>query len=98
MIFTGRVCCGRLIDYINLAFIMKRYLVMALLTFAGSRGLAYSQTKTIPDPSPRPAQPSRLPQRPDTSFEISDYGVELQSDPRLIIVMAALETAGFDPT
>src|SRR5712691_5944681 len=98
MIFTGRVCCGRLIDYINLAFIMKRYLVVALLTFAGSGGLAYSQTKPIPDPSPRPAQPSRLPQRPATGFEISDYGVEFQADPRLIIVMAALEAAGFDPT
>ena len=71
---------------------------MALLTVAGSGGLAYSQTKPIPDPSPRPAQPSPLPQRPATGFEISDYGVEFQADQRLIIVMAALEAAGFDPT
>ncbi len=31
-------------------------------------------------------------------FELSEYGVSLQPDARLIIVMAALEAAGFDPT
>jgi len=36
-------------------------------------------------------------QRPGATFEISEYGVEFQADPRLITVMAALETAGFDP-
>jgi hypothetical protein len=28
---------------------------------------------------------------------VSEYGVDFQSDPRLIIVMAAIEAAGFDP-
>lgn len=36
-------------------------------------------------------------QRPGVPFEISEYGVDFQSDPRLITVMAALDTAGFDP-
>lgn len=36
-------------------------------------------------------------QRPHASFEVSEYGVDFQADPRLIIVMAALEAAGFDP-
>ncbi len=36
-------------------------------------------------------------QRPHASFEISEYGVDFQADPRLIVVMAALEAAGFDP-
>jgi hypothetical protein len=36
-------------------------------------------------------------QRPGATFEISEYGVDFQADPRLITVMAALETAGFDP-
>ena len=36
-------------------------------------------------------------QRPPTSFEISEYGVDFKADPRLIVVMAALEGAGFDP-
>jgi hypothetical protein len=36
-------------------------------------------------------------QRPHATFEVSEYGVDFQSDPRLIVVMAALEAAGFDP-
>jgi TolA-binding protein len=39
----------------------------------------------------------KVQQRPPTSFEISEYGVDFKADPRLIIVMAALEGAGFDP-
>ena len=37
-------------------------------------------------------------QRPGASFEVSEYGVDFQSDQRLIVVMAALEAAGFDPS
>jgi hypothetical protein len=36
-------------------------------------------------------------QRPGATFEVSEYGVDFQADPRLITVMAALEAAGFDP-
>jgi hypothetical protein len=36
-------------------------------------------------------------QRPHATFEVSEYGVDFQADPRLIVVMAALEAAGFDP-
>ena len=36
--------------------------------------------------------------RQNTSFDLSEYGVSLQPEPRLIVVMAALEAAGFDPT
>lgn len=48
----------------------------------------------------QPASPSPSPGPPQTqaSFELSEYGVSLQTDARLIIVMAALEAAGFDPT
>ncbi|MDQ2922175.1 MAG: hypothetical protein M3R52_11270 [Acidobacteriota bacterium] len=37
-------------------------------------------------------------QREAASFELSDYGVTFSIEPRLIIMMAALEAAGFDPT
>lgn len=37
-------------------------------------------------------------QRQPAGFELSEYGVRFQSEPRLIIMMAALEAAGFDPT
>jgi len=41
--------------------------------------------------------PQTVPQRQGTPFEISEYGVDFQSDQRLIVVMAALEAAGYDP-
>ena len=36
-------------------------------------------------------------QRQGAAFEVSEYGVDFQADPRLILVMAALEAAGHDP-
>jgi hypothetical protein len=44
------------------------------------------------------SQPQQVQQRPPASFEVSEYGVDFQADPRLIVVMAALEAAGFDPS
>lgn len=41
------------------------------------------------------AQPVQ--QRQGATFEVSDYGVDFQADQRLIVVMAALDAAGFDP-
>jgi hypothetical protein len=35
-------------------------------------------------------------QRQGASFEVSEYGVDFHADQRLIVVMAALEAAGFD--
>ena len=43
------------------------------------------------------AQKPTVQQRPGATFEVSEYGVDFQADPRLITVMAALDTAGFDP-
>lgn len=37
-------------------------------------------------------------QREPANFDLSEYGVSFQAEPRLIIMMAALEAAGFDPT
>src|SRR5215467_12328652 len=45
----------------------------------------------------QPAQ-QQVQQRPGATFEVSEYGVDFQADPRLITVMAALDTAGFDPS
>ncbi|HEX3251607.1 MAG TPA: hypothetical protein VHS05_19380 [Pyrinomonadaceae bacterium] len=60
---------------------MKPYLLILLFMLAGSVVSAQ--------------QPPQ--QRPGAAFEVSEYGVDFQADPRLITVMAALETAGFDP-
>jgi len=48
-------------------------------------------------PSPSPQQRQAIPQRPAAGFDLSDYGVSFQVEPRLIVMMAALEAAGFDP-
>ncbi|HEU4869931.1 MAG TPA: hypothetical protein VFT08_03710 [Pyrinomonadaceae bacterium] len=61
---------------------MKQYLLILLITMLAG-GVVSAQ---------QPVQ-----QRPGATFEVSEYGVDFQADPRLITVMAALETAGFDP-
>jgi len=49
--------------------------------------------KTAPSPAPgRPAQNAAQ------SFDLAEQGVKIEADKRLIVVMAALEAAGFDPT
>jgi tetratricopeptide (TPR) repeat protein len=50
-----------------------------------------------PSPASKPATPLAQNQSA-TPFELSEYGVSLKPDARLIIVMAALDAAGFDPT
>ncbi|HET6976622.1 MAG TPA: hypothetical protein VFI24_09890 [Pyrinomonadaceae bacterium] len=62
---------------------MKQYLLILLITLL-SAGVVSSQ----------PSQ--TVPQRPGATFEVSEYGVDFQADPRLIVMMAALDVAGFD--
>jgi hypothetical protein len=63
---------------------LKQYLLILLIT-ALSAGVVSSQT------------PQTVQQRQGASFEVSEYGVDFQADPRLIVMMAALDVAGFDP-
>jgi len=75
---------------------MKQVLLIVLATILGAT-IVSPQTRQQPV-SPSPAQPQRpVQQRPATPFEVSEYGVQFEADPRLIIVMAALDAAGFDP-
>jgi hypothetical protein len=66
---------------------MKHVLLIALATIIGA-GIVHPQAT-------KPQQPVQ--QRPATPFEVAEYGVQFEADPRLVIVMAALEAAGFDP-
>src|SRR5438132_10890615 len=59
--------------------------------------LASAQTKPSPNPSPNP-QASGTQTAQNAPFDLSEYGVSVKLDARLIIVMAALDAAGFDPT
>ncbi|HYN25526.1 MAG TPA: hypothetical protein VES69_10840, partial [Pyrinomonadaceae bacterium] len=61
-----------------------------------ANGIAYSQGAPTPTPDSRPTG-AQLQQRPAAGFDLAEYGVEFQADSRLIIMMAALEAAGFDP-
>jgi len=62
--------------------IRKALLVMAAIACAGVAAGQIAQSTS----------------RQNTSFDLSEYGVSVQPEPRLIVVMAALEAAGFDPT
>jgi hypothetical protein len=74
---------------------MKKHLFAIVLLVAGSSA-AFAQT--TPTPSPTPAPPVTASQGRPVPFLLADYGVSFQPDARLIIVMAALDAAGFDPT
>jgi tetratricopeptide (TPR) repeat protein len=71
--------------------IRKALLITALLTVAAP---VWAQSSQRPTPTPPPGPQTR----PATPFELTEYGVQVQPDARLIIIMAALDAAGFDPT
>src|SRR6266550_2821880 len=75
---------------------MKKTIFLTTI-LALSYAIGYSQTKTTPATSPRTSAGPQVQQREAASFELADYGVTFNVEPRLIIMMAALEAAGFDP-
>jgi hypothetical protein len=52
-----------------------------------------AQGAPVPPPTPRQTRPV-APQR----LDLADYGIQIEPDSRLIVVMAALDVAGWDPT
>ena len=74
---------------------MKQFFV-AIFLVATATSITLAQAAPSPTPQ-RPATTTPVPQREGAPFELSDYGVSFQVDTRLIIMMAALEAAGFDP-
>ena len=71
---------------------MKQCLFLILTIGVTAVGLVAQS----PTPSPqRPASPVQT--RESVPFELADYGVSFEADTRLIIMMAALDVAGFDP-
>ena len=72
---------------------MKKCLFIVLILFIATP-IALAQ---VPSATPRPANPAPVQQREGARFEVSEYGISFQADTRLIIMMAALEAAGFDP-
>lgn len=90
---------------IQFSELMKKLISLAIFS-ALACTIAYSQTpagsapQAAPSGSPTPARAQQSPrgqQRAPATFDLSEYGVTFQIEPRLVIMMAALEAAGFDP-
>lgn len=80
---------------------MKKFLlIIPILALMPTRLPAQSaaQSSNVQQPATTGAQPQRQPARPaPASFDLSEYGVQFSLQPRLVVVMAALDAAGFDP-
>src|SRR3954467_13385950 len=74
-----------------------RRIYSVILALAFSTMIAQAQTKQTA--TPRQSQTPQQTTPPRTQvFDLSEVGVQVQPEPRLIIMMAALDAAGFDPT
>jgi len=91
-----------LIQFGSVGFVkIAKSLLLIVVALTLSNELIHAQSTATPTPTPGPAAspsapPARQAQRP-VPFNLADYGVAFESDPRLIVVMAALDAAGFDP-
>ena len=64
-------------------------------TFVSAVLVALFCSVIFAQPTPTQKPTPRVSQRPGTTFDLSEYGVSFRTDPRLIVMMAALEAAGF---
>lgn len=81
---------------------MKRF-YLVVIAFALSGIIAQAQNKTTTSPTSVPQRPStqqagQQAQPRQAVFDLSEVGVQIKPEPRLLVVMAALDAAGFDPT
>jgi hypothetical protein len=70
----------------------------ALLCAQGAAARQQPATQPTPTPMPAPARPQQRPAPAVASLGLSDYGIEIAPDARLVVMMAALDAAGWDPT
>lgn len=68
--------------------------LLLVLCASATSGSAQQTPVTTPSPAPSPRVP--VPQRQPAPFDLTTYGVTINVEPRLIIMMAALEAAGLD--
>jgi len=76
---------------------LKQFLVILLFTVLSAGVVSSQAVQQKPAQQPAQQQPP-VQQRPGAPFELSEYGVDFQADPRLILVMAALDVVGLDTT
>src|SRR5882672_9294320 len=75
----------------------RAFFLLLIFVFAGAVS-AQPPASASPSPPSARAQTPLAQTQTATSFDLSEFGVSLQPDARLIIMMAALDAAGFDPT
>lgn len=80
--------------------IIKLFFTVVAVALFGS--IVWAQPRTAPSPTPvpqrQPAQQTPAQNPRQSSFDLSEVGVQIRPEPRLIVMMAALDAAGFDPT
>src|ERR1043165_3480692 len=80
---------------------MKKFLTLSLAALLCAQSAAARQQ---PAPKPPAAQTNSRPpappsqRTPPVSPDLKDYGIEIAPDARLVVMMAALDAAGWDPT
>jgi tetratricopeptide (TPR) repeat protein len=89
---------------------MKKFLTLSLAALLCAQSAVAARRKSqIPNtrqqtPAPRqqkplpPTQQQQRPLPPPASLGLDDFGIEIAPDPRLVVMMAALDAAGWDPT
>ncbi|MBA2339451.1 MAG: hypothetical protein H0V88_03575 [Pyrinomonadaceae bacterium] len=71
-------------------------LILITLIFAAAQNTAPTQTtQQQPTRAQTPTQ-TRSAATDSTALQLADYGVQIEAEPRLIVVMAALEAAGYE--
>jgi tetratricopeptide (TPR) repeat protein len=79
----------------------KLFLTVPLAALLCAQAAAARQQpapQPTPTRTPAPARPQRQAPPPAASLGLTDYGIEIAPDARLVVVMAALAAAGWDPT
>jgi hypothetical protein len=89
----------KIIEFGSKLFMRREYqsilFLLLLLFVCGVARAQNTQSTPAPQRTPPPAQTQP---RAATGFDLSDYGVRIEPEARLIVMMAALDAAGFDPT
>lgn len=82
---------------------MKKLLIISLAALLGAQAAATARQKpSAQKATPKPSAPAPQQQpkaaRAEQPTDLNDYGIQIAPDPRLIVMMAALDAAGWDPT
>ncbi|HWW74042.1 MAG TPA: hypothetical protein VNZ44_01530, partial [Pyrinomonadaceae bacterium] len=71
---------------------------LAALLCAQTAAAQQAQPKPAQTPAPARPQQQRRPAPAPATLGLTDYGIEIAPDARLVVMMAALDAAGWDPT